>query len=57
MPVDQYASTLKATPECELPELTPGAAQVLLRILRTARDRQPTGDGDPPEVRDERDIA
>lgn len=51
---------LRFTPECELPELTPGAARVLLRILRKAHDKQlaAADDGDgAPDVRDERDVA
>lgn len=60
MSADRDASTLRFTPECELPELTPGAARVLLRILRKAHDKQLAADsgGDGvPDMRDERDVA
>lgn len=58
MPTDRDASMLRFTPECELPELTPGAARVLLRILRKAHDKQlAAGEGGPPDMRDERDVA
>ena len=57
MSVDRDASRLRFTPGRELPELTPGAAQVLLRILRKAHDKQLAGDSGAPDLRDERDVA
>jgi hypothetical protein len=57
MSTDREASTLTFEPECVLPDLTPGAARVLLRILRKAHDKQLAADGDGPEMRNERDVA
>ncbi len=57
MSTDREASTLRFEPECVLPELTPGAARVLLRILRKAHDKQLAAEGGAPEMRDERDVA
>lgn len=58
MSADRDASTLRFTPGHELPELTPGAARVLLRILRKAHDKQLAADGDGAHIlRDERDVA
>jgi hypothetical protein len=57
MSTDREASTLWFEPECVLPELTPGAARVLLRILRKAHDKQLAAEGGSPDMRDERDVA
>lgn len=57
MPTDRDAVTLRFAPAQERPELTPGAARILLRILRKAHDRRAAAQGGSPVSVCERDVA
>lgn len=58
MSIQRKASSVVVVTPREPPELTVGAAQVLLRILRKAHARNIDDDrADTPDTTDERDVA
>jgi hypothetical protein len=57
MPTDRDTPAPELGPGRAHPELTEGAASVLLRILRKAHETHLAAKAGSPDVRDERDVA
>jgi hypothetical protein len=57
MSTDRETPAPELGPDLDPPELTDGAARVLLRILRQAHDARLTTPADSPDSGDERDVA